>query len=139
MKNLTEAHKFVHARVIVTKSIDKTQKAGKLNIVNTYELYIKEGATAMSVVIIGGHDRMARQYKDICKEYGCSAKVYTQSKSHLDWLIGNPDLIVLFTNPVSHKLARIAKKTAAGSDIALIQSHRGSSNALRNILRENIG
>ena len=27
----------------------------------------------MSVVIIGGHDRMACQYKRICKEYKCKA------------------------------------------------------------------
>lgn len=92
----------------------------------------------MSVVIIGGHDRMLRQYKDICKEYGCSAKVYTQSKCNMDGTIGNPDLIVLFTNPVSHSLAKIARKAAAGSDIALIQSHNGSGSALRNILRANV-
>ena len=29
----------------------------------------------MSVVIVGGHDRMVHQYKKICKEYKCKAKV----------------------------------------------------------------
>ena len=32
----------------------------------------------MSVVIVGGHDRMVHQYKKICKEYKCKAKVFTQ-------------------------------------------------------------
>lgn len=32
----------------------------------------------MSVVIIGGHDRMVSQYKKICKNYNCKAKVFTQ-------------------------------------------------------------
>ena len=27
----------------------------------------------MSVVIVGGHDRMVTQYKKICKEYHCKA------------------------------------------------------------------
>ena len=37
----------------------------------------------MSVVIIGGHDRMVSQYKKICKNYNCKAKVFTQPSSNL--------------------------------------------------------
>ena len=32
----------------------------------------------MSVVVIGGNDRMASRYKDICESYRCKAKVFTQ-------------------------------------------------------------
>ena len=32
----------------------------------------------MSVVIVGGHDRMVCQYMKICKNYKCKAKVFTQ-------------------------------------------------------------
>ncbi|MDR1001127.1 MAG: DUF2325 domain-containing protein [Clostridiales bacterium] len=92
----------------------------------------------MSVVIVGGHDRMVCQYKDICKEYGCKAKVYTQAESNLEVLIGTPDLIVLITNPISHKMAIVAKKKAALCGIALAQSHSGSGSALRNVLTQNI-
>ncbi|MDR0720878.1 MAG: DUF2325 domain-containing protein [Treponema sp.] len=88
----------------------------------------------MSVVIVGGHARMHCQYKDICKEFGCKAKIFTEKKCNLDGLIGSPDLIVLFTNPVSHDMAKIARKEAANRGIALVQSHCGSGNALRNIL-----
>lgn len=42
----------------------------------------------MSVVIVGGNDRMVRQYKDLCEEYSCSAKVFTQMKSGLKEKIG---------------------------------------------------
>jgi hypothetical protein len=49
-------------------------------------------------------------------------------------LIGKPDLIILFTNPVSHDMAKIARKKAARMDIALVQTHSGSCNTLRNIL-----
>ncbi|MCL1865031.1 MAG: DUF2325 domain-containing protein [Spirochaetes bacterium] len=90
----------------------------------------------MSVVIIGGHDRMACQYKDICKQYGCKAKIFTQFESNLECKIGKPDLIVLFTNPVSHKMAIVAKKRADICGIALVQSHSGSGNTLKSILSD---
>ncbi|MDR0838638.1 MAG: DUF2325 domain-containing protein [Oscillospiraceae bacterium] len=93
----------------------------------------------MSVVIIGGHDRMVGRYRDICREYDYTSKVYTQSKTDMEGLIGNPDLIVLFTNPVSHEMVKIAKKVAARREITLIQSHCGSANALKTILEAAIG
>ena len=37
----------------------------------------------MSVVIIGGHDRMVCQYKEICKAHKCKAKVFTQMSGDL--------------------------------------------------------
>ena len=49
----------------------------------------------MSVVIIGGHDRMVSQYKKICKNYNCKAKVFTQMSASLDKQIGRPDLLVV--------------------------------------------
>ena len=90
----------------------------------------------MSVVIVGGHDRMASQYKNICNHFGCTAKVYTQAEHNLESMIGRPDLIILFTNPVSHKMAKIAKTKAALNDIALVQSHCGSGSALKAILAD---
>lgn len=90
----------------------------------------------MSIVIIGGHDRMSCQYKNICSDYGCKVKVYTQAVSNMEAVIGRPDLIILFTNPVSHKMAKIARKKAALHDIALVQSHCGSGSALKAILAD---
>ena len=37
----------------------------------------------MSVVIVGGHDRMVCQYMKICKNYKCKAKsIYTDVCQH---------------------------------------------------------
>ena len=52
----------------------------------------------MSVVIVGGNDKMIRQYEDLCKNYKCKAKVFTQPSSNLREKIGRPDLMILFTN-----------------------------------------
>ena len=54
----------------------------------------------MSIVIIGGHDRMVCQYKKVCQKYQCKAKVFTQMSGNLSKKIGTPDLVVLFTNTV---------------------------------------
>jgi hypothetical protein len=88
----------------------------------------------MSVVIIGGNDRMVCRYRNICREYNCEAKIYTQPKGNLECLMGNPDLIVLFTNPVAHEMIKIAKKKAQAGAIPLVQSHCASCSSLRNVL-----
>ena len=34
----------------------------------------------MSVVIIGGNDRMQRVYTETCAQYGCKAKIFMDNK-----------------------------------------------------------
>ena len=51
---------------------------------------------------------MVCQYKKICKGYKCKAKVFTQMSANLSEQIGTPDLLILFTNTVSHKMVRCA-------------------------------
>ncbi|BCN29375.1 DUF2325 domain-containing protein [Anaeromicropila herbilytica] len=92
----------------------------------------------MSVVIIGGHDRMVCQYKKLCKNYNCRAKVFTQMTANFREQIGTPDLIVLFTNTVSHKMAKSAISEAQKNNAELIRCHTSSSNALEEILKERI-
>ncbi|MBQ3849575.1 MAG: DUF2325 domain-containing protein [Clostridia bacterium] len=86
----------------------------------------------MSVVIVGGNECMTRQYKELCSEYGCKAKIYPKMNAGLKDL-GNPDLIVLFTSTVSHKMVRCALK---GAETRIARSHSSSMNALRGILEE---
>ena len=80
----------------------------------------------MSVVIVGGHDRMVSQYKKICKEHKCKAKVFTQMSANLSSQIGSPDLVILFTNTVSHKMARCAVVEAERANANIIRCHTRS-------------
>lgn len=50
----------------------------------------------MSVVIVGGHDRMVCQYKKICKQFKCKAKVFTHMSADLNKQLGQPDLFCTF-------------------------------------------
>ena len=64
----------------------------------------------MSVVIVGGNDRMAGRYKDICSSYKCKSKVFTQMPADFENKIGSPDLVIVFTGTCSHKMPGGAKK-----------------------------
>ena len=88
----------------------------------------------MSVVIIGGHDRMVCQYKKICKHFNCKVKIFTQMSASLSKQIGSPDLIVLFTNTVSHKMVKCAIEEAGRCNAYVIRSHTSSKSALEEIL-----
>ena len=91
----------------------------------------------MSVVIVGGNECMVRKYKDLCGSYKCKAKVYPKMTAGLK-NIGSPDLLVLFTNTVSHKMIRCALSEAKGQNTMIARSHSSSMAALRNILEEHI-
>lgn len=90
----------------------------------------------MSVVIIGGNDCMVRRYKDLCKSRNCKAKVFTQPATDLKNKIGTPDLMVLFTGTVSHKMVHAAVKEAEKSDVRIVRSHSAGVSALEKILKE---
>ena len=89
----------------------------------------------MSIVIVGGHDRMVGQYKKICKSYKCKCKVFTQMEADFGKKIGCPDLLVLFTNTVSHKMVKCAlDEVGASTDI--VRCHTSSGTALSKILED---
>lgn len=90
----------------------------------------------MSVVIIGGNERMVCQYADICKGYGCKAKVFAKENGPLKKKIGCPDLLILFTNTVSHKMVISASQEARRNRIPIARVHTSSAAALRSVLEE---
>ncbi|MDD3192752.1 MAG: DUF2325 domain-containing protein [Oscillospiraceae bacterium] len=90
----------------------------------------------MSVVIVGGNERMERQYKDICAEYRCWAKILTKMTGSFQNKIGSPDLLVLFTSTMSHKMVRSALSEIKGLDTVIARSHSSSMTALKGILEE---
>lgn len=90
----------------------------------------------MSVVIIGGHDRMVCQYKEVCKNFKCKAKVFTQMPADLNRQIGTPDLFVLFTNTVSHKMVKCAVEQAKRTNAQVVRCHSSSKAALLEILEK---
>ena len=93
----------------------------------------------MSIVIIGGNERMVCQYTDICKDYGYKAKVFPKENGAIRKKIGCPDLMVLFTNTVSHKMVRCAVAEAERCNADVVRSHTSSGSALTEILERVCG
>ena len=99
----------------------------------------------MSVIIVGGNERMERLYSDACLEHGCRAKVFTKVSGDIRKLLGNADLYILFTNTASHKLVQCAMSEAKKTKClrralphqqpVLLESHPAAS--LRQVRRMN--
>ena len=89
----------------------------------------------MSVVIVGENERMVRQYKELCRSYNCSARVFTNMNAGLKNM-GSPDLLVLFTSTISHTMVRCALREAAGENVRVARCHTSSMAALKGILEE---
>ncbi len=79
---------------------------------------------------------MVCQYKKICKAYHCRAKVFTQMSSSLKDQIGSPDLLILFTSTVSHKMVRCAVAEAEKCNCDIVRCHTSSGCALSEILEK---
>ena len=88
----------------------------------------------MSVVIVGGNECMVRQYKDLCHTYQCQAKVFAKMERGMKNKMGSPDLLVLFTNTMSHKMLQSALSETKGSETTIVRSHSSSMSALKSIL-----
>lgn len=93
----------------------------------------------MSVVIVGGNERMECQYADICKSYGCKAKIFTKENGAMKKKLGCPDLLILFTSTVSHKMVISAVQEAKRNNIPIARIHTSSAAALHSVLSEHIG
>lgn len=76
---------------------------------------------------------MTRQYLELCRKYNCKARAYPKMSNGIRSL-GSPDLLVLFTNTVSHKMVRCALNEAKGKSTKIARSHSSSIAALKNIL-----
>lgn len=93
----------------------------------------------MSVVIVGGNERMERQYESICSDYGCKAKIFTKENGTLKKKMGCPDLLILFTGTTSHKMAISAFQEAKRNNIPVARIHTSSAAALHSVLAERCG
>lgn len=90
----------------------------------------------MSVVVVGGNDRMITRYKEICKSYRCKAKVFTQLTTDFEHQLGTPDLMVIFTATCSHKMVNTANRKSRQLAIPVAKVHSSSASALKGVLEQ---
>ena len=90
----------------------------------------------MSVVIVGGHDRMNCRYKEVCKKHGCKCKVFTQCPANFQNQIGSPDIVIVFVSTVAHKMLNIASVQAKKTGAHVVHCASSSACALENALSQ---
>lgn len=90
----------------------------------------------MSIVIVGGHDRMHFKYKEICKKYGCKCKIFTQCPANFKNQIGCPDILIIFTQTVAHKMVNVASEQAVKAGAVIKHCNSSSACALNEVLSE---
>ena len=90
----------------------------------------------MSIVIVGGNECMEGQYCEICKRCGCKARVFTKENGAMKKKLGCPDLLILFTKTVSHKMVICAVQEAKRNNIPIVRVHSSSAAALKSVLSE---
>ena len=87
----------------------------------------------MNVVIVGGNERMVYQYSEICRNYGWKAKIFVKETT-MKKKLGCPDLLILFTNTVSHAMVNSVMKEAKRNNVPVARVRSSSGAALNQTL-----
>ena len=90
----------------------------------------------MCVTLIGGMDRLQKDYIAAAKETGHSLKCISRNERIFVDKIGNPDALIVFTNKVSHEAKRKAVQVARSRNIPLQMVHSCGVSSLRECLRD---
>lgn len=90
----------------------------------------------MSVVILGGNECMERNYKALCRDFNHDAKVLIKPVGGVKKKLGNPDLVIFFTNCMSHKMLQGAMCELKGQNCIIEHCSTGSMSALRKVLEK---
>ena len=77
---------------------------------------------------------MCCRYKEICKKYGCKCKIFTQCPANLKSQIGSPDMVIVFTKTVAHKMLHTASLQAEKSGAVVKHCNSSSACALNEVL-----
>ena len=93
----------------------------------------------MSVVIVGGNECMERRYKELCQQYCCEASVFTKPRGGLRAKLGSPDLMIFFTNTMSHKMLHGALSEIRGQNTKVEYCRSASLSALKSVLEKHAG
>ncbi|NLT23601.1 MAG: DUF2325 domain-containing protein [Syntrophorhabdus sp.] len=89
----------------------------------------------MCVALIGGMDRLERDYETEARRHGVELRVFTKTKTGLTTRLKAVDVMVMFTGKVSHQLKREAVSAAKSKSIPVIMVHSCGVCSLRECLQ----
>ena len=77
----------------------------------------------MTLLVVGGNERMKRDYINLGKEKGYKTKVILNMSARALKDIGSPNAVVMFTSTVSHKLKSVVETQAKKKNIPVIRHY----------------
>ncbi|MCR4692999.1 MAG: DUF2325 domain-containing protein, partial [Firmicutes bacterium] len=75
---------------------------------------------------------------EICKRFGCKCKVFTQCPADFQNQIGSPDMIIVFTKTVAHKMLKTVSLKASKTGIEVKYCNSSSVCALKECLNSHL-
>ncbi|ABB37084.1 hypothetical protein Dde_0283 [Oleidesulfovibrio alaskensis G20] len=88
----------------------------------------------MCATLIGGMDRLKREYIDTARKSGVDLKVFTGKENRISGQMGSTDLVIVFTNKVSHSARKEVMQYARSRSIPVAMIHSCGISTLRQCL-----
>ena len=77
----------------------------------------------MSIILVGGMDRLGDKYRKEAKELGMNLSIFSQAKQNMGSKINHADAVVIFTNKISHQARHKAFSAAKKLGIPVFMHH----------------
>lgn len=90
----------------------------------------------MCAVLVGGMDRLHREYIETAKSLGVALKVFNGQERSIEKQIGRADMLILCTGKVSHSARRELIKHAGANQIPVRMIHSAGVSSLRCCITE---
>ena len=90
----------------------------------------------MCAALVGGMDRLRKDYIDAARTLGVTLKVFTGQERSIKSQLGELDMMILFTSKVSHAARQEAIKHAKSNKIPLHMIHSSGVSALRKCIEQ---
>ena len=88
----------------------------------------------MSVILVGGMDRLVEKYRTEAKRQGMDLRIFSQAENNMAVKIKGADAVVIFTNKVSHHARNEAMSAAKKQGIPVFMHHACGVCTLRECL-----
>jgi hypothetical protein len=89
----------------------------------------------MCAVLIGGMDRLHREYIETAKSLGVSLKVFAGQERSIRKQLGGADMLILCTGKISHSARKEVVSHASAKKIPLFMIHSSGVSSLRGCIK----
>ncbi len=90
----------------------------------------------MCAALIGGMDRLKRNYITSAKQQGVKLKVFTGKENKVSSMLGSADHVIIFTNQISHAAKIDIVKYTKANNIPLHMFHSCGVSTLKTCLEK---